>query len=404
MKILFITDNFPPEVNAPATRTYEHCKVWVQKGIDVTVITCVPNFPKGKIFDGYKNKIYQKEYIDGIKVIRVWTYIAANEGFVRRTIDYVSFGFSAVIAGIFQKADIIIATSPQFFSAFAGNCISFFKRKPWIFEVRDIWPESIASVGGLNPQSISYKILEFIELRLYKKAKLIIVVTQAFKKRLIERKQDATKIRVFTNGSNLNLFYPRVKNQKLLSELNLKNKIVFAYFGTIGMAHKMDFIVDTFSKVKNPDFHLLILGEGAKKSEILQQIQDQNIKNISFYDFVTKEEVPDYISVIDFAIVNLRKSITFTTVIPSKIFEFAAMGKPILLGVDGQAREIIETANCGLFYEPENQKDLLEKINLIASNIELQNLLIAGCRKLAIEYNREKIANEMLECIMQLKG
>ncbi len=121
MKILFLTDNFPPEVNAPATRTYEHCKEWVKQGEEVTVITCTPNFPQGKVYTGYRNRLYQKEIMDGIRVIRIWSYITANEGFLKRTLDYISFSVTSFFAGLFQQADIIIATSPQFFTALSGR-------------------------------------------------------------------------------------------------------------------------------------------------------------------------------------------------------------------------------------------------------------------------------------------
>ena len=162
MKILFLTDNFPPEVNAPATRTYEHCKEWVSSGADVTVITCAPNFPKGKVFEGYKNKLYQKEDVDGIKVIRVWTYITANKGFAKRILDYISFMISSFIAGLFIKTDVIIATSPQFFTAISGRWLSFWKRKKWIMEVRDLWPESIKAVGAMDTNP-AIRLFEFLE-------------------------------------------------------------------------------------------------------------------------------------------------------------------------------------------------------------------------------------------------
>ena len=139
MHILFITDNFPPEVNAPATRTYEHCMEWIKAGHQVTVITCAPNFPRGKVFDGYKNKIYQTAQFDGVKVIRVWSYIAANQGFIKRIIDFVSFAITSFFAGLFvRKVDVIIGTSPQFFTTVSAYGLSIFKRKPWVFELRDL--------------------------------------------------------------------------------------------------------------------------------------------------------------------------------------------------------------------------------------------------------------------------
>ena len=150
MKILFLSDNFPPEVNAPASRTYEHCKEWVKQGIDVTVITCFPNFPEGKLYLGYRNKLIQKEVIDGIQVIRIWSYITSNEGFIRRTMDYISFGIFSFSIGLFIRNDLIVATSPQFFTALFGRKLAFWRRKPWVMEVRDLWPESIKNVGALK--------------------------------------------------------------------------------------------------------------------------------------------------------------------------------------------------------------------------------------------------------------
>ena len=167
MKILFLSDNFYPEMNAPANRTFEHCKEWVKKSnIEITVITCVPNFPKGKVYDGYKNKLFQTEIIEGIKVIRVWSYIAENKNTVKRTLDFISFSFSSFWVGLFQEFDVVIGTSPQFFTTISAFLLSKIKRKPWVFELRDLWPESIKSVGMINNNSI-YKFLEKLELFLY---------------------------------------------------------------------------------------------------------------------------------------------------------------------------------------------------------------------------------------------
>ena len=216
MRILFLTDNFPPEFNAPASRTYAHCKEWVEQGADVTVITGAPNFPKGKVFEGYKNKLRQEEWIDGIRVIRVWTYIAANEGFIKRIVDYNSFMISAIFAGLFIKTDLIIATSPQFFTAIAGRWLSILKRKKWIMEVRDIWPESIKAVGAMKSNFIM-RYFEYLERRMYKTAYKIVTVTDSFKKQLIEKHNiPSSKIGVFKNGIDDSLFQPSPKNQEIL--------------------------------------------------------------------------------------------------------------------------------------------------------------------------------------------
>ena len=241
MRILFLTDNFLPEVNAPANRTYEHCKEWVKEGVEVTVITGVPNFPKGKVYLGYKNKLYQTEMIEGIKVIRVWTYISANRGFIRRTLDYLSYAIMAFFVGLFVKKDLVIATSPQFFTAVSGWILSMVSRKKWIMEVRDLWPESIKAVGAMRDSPL-YRFFVKIEMKMYRSAAHIIVVTDSFKKSLIKRGVNGNKISIYKNGANLDLFVPNIKPPYLVKKYGLEGKFIFAYIGTHGMAHGLDFI------------------------------------------------------------------------------------------------------------------------------------------------------------------
>ena len=399
MKILFITDNFPPEVNAPATRTYEHCKRWLQrdKNIQITILTCFPNFPHGKVYKGYKNKLYQKENIDGIEVIRVWSYITANKGFIKRILDYVSFALMAFLVGLFQKYDVIIATSPQFFTTWSGWGLSKIKRKPWVFELRDLWPESIKTVGAIKQSSI-INFLEKIELKLYKDSAKVISVTNSFKENLISRGIDANKIEVVTNGSNISLFYEREKNKELLQKLNLENKFIIGYIGTHGLAHSLDFIVKSISKISDNNIHFLFIGDGAVKEKIVNLSKELKLTNITFLEPVSKDEVPDYLSICDVSLAPLKKSDTFKTVIPSKIFEAAAMKKPTLLGVEGEAKSIIEKYNAGLCFEPENEKDFLDKIYKIKSEI-LYNKLQNGCEKLAKDFDRNYLADRMLNYI-----
>ena len=255
MRILFLTDNFPPETNAPATRTYEHCLKWVDMGFDVTVITCFPNFPRGRVFEGYHNKLYQKENIDGIRVIRVWSYITENNGFIKRVIDYVSYAITSFLCGLFLKTDLIIATSPQFFTAISGRMLSLFKKIPWIMEVRDLWPNSIAAVGSMSKNSKSFSLLKKIEHQLYLSASKIIVVTESFKKYILnEHGIRAEKVGVFKNGVIItNLKKPSPNDMTALKKsLDLKNKIIISYLGTHGLAHGLEFILNSISEISNP--------------------------------------------------------------------------------------------------------------------------------------------------------
>lgn len=402
MRILFITDNFTPEVNAPATRTYEHVKEWIKdENVKVTVITCVPNFPHGKVYNGYKNKLYQKEYIDGIEVIRVWSYITSNSGFIKRILDYVSFGVMAFFIGLFKNYDLIIATSPQFFTTWAAWGLNKIKRKPWIFELRDLWPESIKTVGAMKQGRI-IDTLEKIELGLYRSCDKVIAVTDAFKTNLINRGINEDKIEVVTNGSNMELFSPREKNQELLKSLNLENKFIIGYIGTHGMAHSLDFIVNSLSKVKDENIHFLFIGDGAMKQRIVDIANKLNLKNVTFLNPIKKDDVPEYLGICDVSLAPLKKEDNFKTVIPSKIFEASAMQKPTLLGVEGQAQEIIENHNAGLCFEPENEKDFIEKVQILKNNKEKYIELQKGCEQLAIDYDRKRLAKKMLEIIKNL--
>ena len=267
LNILFLTDNFPPETNAPATRTYEHAVRWVAAGHRVTVITGAPNFPEGRLYAGYRNRWYAVEEMDGIRVVRVKTYITANEGFVRRTLDYVSFMFSSFFFGLFQaRPDVVVGTSPQFFTVCAAWLLSVFKWRPFVFELRDLWPESIKAVGAMR-EGLLYKLLTGLELFLYRRARLIVCVTGAFKMQLVERGIPADKIAVVRNGVDTAVYYPRPANETLRREHGLEGKKVAGFLGTLGMAHALGSVLEAARALKEQgrdDLVFLLAGSGAE--------------------------------------------------------------------------------------------------------------------------------------------
>ena len=399
MRILFLSDNFPPEVNAPASRTFEHCREWVSMGHEVTVVTCAPNFPEGKVYVGYRNRLWQKEMIAGIRVIRVWTYIVPNKGFFKRTLDYISFSITGFLAGLFIKTDLIIATSPQFFCALAGRTLSLFKRRPWVMEVRDLWPESIKTVGLVQHDNLFIRYFEWQERRCYRSAQKIIVVTDSFKQRLVEKGIHPDKIFVVKNGVNKDLFTPMPKDEILIDSLGLSGKKIIGYIGTHGLAHKLDFILRCAKEMdgKN-DIHFLFIGSGAAKDELLQLKNDLKCSNVTMLDSVAKEQVNRYISILDIALINLRKSTLFTTVIPSKIFENAGMGIPILMGVEGEAQDIIESYHAGICFEPENMDDFQLKLNQLLQP-DFYKSAKEGCLKLAADFDRKMLAKKMMNIL-----
>ena len=399
MHVLFLTDNFPPEVNAPASRTFEHCREWVKAGHTVTVVTCAPNFPKGKVFDGYRNKLWQTETVEGIRVIRVWSYITANEGFLRRVLDYQSYMLSAIVASVFvRKVDLIIGTSPQFFTACAAYVVSRYKFRPYIFELRDLWPESIKAVGAMkNERAIRF--LEWIEMFLYRKAAKVVSVTRSFKDILVRRGIDGGKIEVITNGVDISQFKPRPKDPELTAKLGMTGKFVAGYIGTHGLAHGLETLLDAAERLRGQDFVFLFLGDGARKEALKQMAAEKKLDNVVFIDSVPKADVARYWSLLDVSVIHLKKTDLFTTVIPSKLFESMGMGLPVLHGVEGESADIVREEGAGIPFEPENADELCAALQRLKSNPAELDEFRARCLKGAQNYDRTNLALRMMKIL-----
>ncbi|KPZ52386.1 putative teichuronic acid biosynthesis glycosyltransferase TuaH [Pseudoalteromonas sp. P1-13-1a] len=400
MHILFLTDNFPPEGNAPATRTYEHAREWVKLGHKVTIITGAPNFPEGKVFDGYRNSWYSKSYLDGIEVRRVKTYITANEGFMKRILDFLSFMITSFIAGLFvKKPDVIVGTSPQFFTAVSAWALSAVRFKPFIFELRDIWPASITAVGAMK-DSIAIRILEKLEMFLYKRAGSIISVTNAFKKELIERGVDGDKIDVVLNGVDLAKYQPvSVKDNEFSKRYNLEGKFVAGYIGTHGMAHGLEAIVEVAEQLKeNDDIRILFAGGGAARKKVVDLVAEKELSNVVLIDRQPKEMMPIIWSLCDISLVPLVNNDLFRTVIPSKIFECMGMGIPTVMSVpEGEATQIIRETASGLVVESENVEQIKNAILYIYSDNKVYRNMRLGSISSAPKFSRTTNAQLMLD-------
>ncbi|MEP4484832.1 MAG: glycosyltransferase family 4 protein [Halioglobus sp.] len=400
MQILFLTDNFPPEGNAPATRTYEHAREWVKLGHAVTIITCAPNFPEGVLFEGYRNRWYQREVIDGIDVVRVKTYITANEGFTKRILDYVSFGFMGGVAGLFQKRpDVIVSTSPQFFCACGAWVLSVVRWKPWVFELRDIWPASITAVGAMEKSAV-IRFLEMLEMFLYRRADRIVSVTNSFKRELVERGIDGDKIDVVVNGVDLSTYSPtKVKNDEMATEYELAGKFVVGYIGTHGMAHALDKILDAAELLRSDDnIRFLFAGGGAERANLELMARERKLSNVVMMPRQSKENMPAVWSLCDISIISLRDTALFTKVIPSKIFESMGMGLPMVIACPkGEATEIIESTGSGVAVPPEDPTALAACIRSLYDDSARLGELARASGASAEAYDRNRQAALMLE-------
>jgi glycosyltransferase involved in cell wall biosynthesis len=401
MKILFLTENFPPEVNAASGRIFERACYWVKWGHEVTVVTQVPNFPVGKVYPGYRNRLYQTEEMEGIRVVRVKTFIAKNEGVVRRILDFVSFMLAGYLAGSLQKRpDLVVANSPQFFTAVAGWMVSITRRVPFVFELADIWPASIVAVGALQ-QSRILRWAEKLELFLYRRAALVVSLTRSFERDLVRRGIPSEKIRVVINGVDLHRYSPRPKHRETLSELSLESHFCVGYIGTHGMAHDLGNVLrcaDLLRKEKEVRF--LFVGAGAEKDQLVRQARETDLPNAIFVPPRPKDRIANYWSVCDVALIHLKGSEVFRSVIPSKMFEAMAMGLPILLvSPPGEASEILEREGAGLCIPAGEPEALARAVLRLKKDPPLRRRLADHGLAAAPRHSREDQARGMLDAL-----
>jgi glycosyltransferase involved in cell wall biosynthesis len=413
MKILYISQYFPPEMGAPAARAVELSKHWAAAGHEVTVLTGFPNHPTGVVPLAYRDKLRRlvvREQVNGIHLVRSWLLPFPNRKAYERMLNYSSFSVSAAITGLFlSRPDVVIATSPQLLVGLSGWWLARWKRVPFVFEVRDLWPESLAAVGMSDGNSLLHRSLARIAGFLNRRSDRIVVVTPAFEDYLVERLHvPRQKIAVVENGVETDLFAPGA-GATVRRELEAEGKFVVSYIGTMGMAHGLETILDAAAQLRstNPEIVFLVLGEGAEKERIIASARELGLDNLRFIDQQPREKIPSYICASDVCLVLLKKSDIFKTVIPTKMLEFMACARPVILGVDGQARAILEEADSGLVVEPENAAALVDAIRYLAANAEIAGKLGRNGREYIVrKFSRRQTAEKyisVLESLLNLR-
>ena len=406
MRILFLADNFPPERNAQAARVYERACYWVKWGHSVTVITSAPNFPDGKVFPGYKNRWRQVEEIDGIRVVRVKTLITSNAGTILRVLDFLSYMVTAFLAGLGERRpDLIGASSPQFFAAVAAWALSATRRLPFVLELADLWPESIVAVGAMRKSS-ALRLLEKLELFLYRRAVRIVTLTTAFKQNLVQRGVPDGKIDVVINGVDLPRYVPRARDAALADSWKIaESDFVVGYIGTHGMAHGLENVLSTAAVMGCRDVRFVLVGAGSEREKLIAEAHRRDLHNVVFVPAQPKEMMPAFWSLCDVALIHLKNAPTFATVIPSKIFEAMGMGLPILLAAPkGEASDIVEREGVGLWVPSNDPSALASAILLLKEDRSLRAHLAAQSRAAAANHSRERQASEMLTVLRKAVG
>jgi glycosyltransferase involved in cell wall biosynthesis len=407
LRILFLTHYFPPEVNAPASRTYEHARAWVRLGHIVTVVTCFPNHPDGRLYAGFRNRLWQCDYVNGVRVIRVWTYLAPNQGFMRRNLNYICYFLAACVAAPFlPRTDVVISTSPQLFCGFAGYVVSRLKRTPWVLEIRDLWPESIVAVGAMRAGA-AIRLLEALEHFMYRKAEHVVALTEAFADHIAACGATPHKITVVKNGVDFEHFARPVDHSRALrAELGLSNRFVAGYLGTIGMAHRLETVLDAAACLRgDPSIGFLIVGAGAGRKQLCRFREERGLSNVVILDQQPKERMPALWASCDTSLVLLRNAPTFSKVLPSKLFESMAMALPIVLGVKGESRALVEQVGCGIAIAPEDAEGLANAVlSLAADPGRARAMGERGRRYVMAHHDRDRIASRFAALLENVAG
>jgi putative colanic acid biosynthesis glycosyltransferase WcaI len=364
MRVLFISQYFPPEMGAPAARTYELSRRWARLGAEVTVVTAIPNHPTGIIPEAYRNATLFEEEVDGVRVIRTWIYAAANRGVWRRSLNYTSFMGSSLLQGLRRAGpvDVVVATSPQFLVGLSGWAASRLRGVPFVFEVRDLWPDSIAALGVMQEGSV-LRWLRRIEMMLYRQATRVVGVAHSTQTELVRRGVDPEKIVIIPNGADAEVFRDLEKYNGIRENLELGHKFVVSYVGTHGMAHGLETVLECADLLRgNTDIAFLFVGDGAEREQLVRRARELELRNTHFVGVQPRERIPYYLATSDVSLVPLKRKPLFEKVLPSKLFEIMGCARPVILGVEGEARAAVEAARAGLCVRPEDPRDLAAAI------------------------------------------
>lgn len=404
MKILYVSQYYPPEMGAPAARVSAFARRWAAAGHDVTVLTTFPNHPTGVIRPEYRGRWLMEEDDRGVRVVRTYLYAAANKGILKRSLCYASFATSSVVQGFGPtgRPDLIVATSPQFLVAMSGWLLSALKRVPLVLEVRDLWPDSIVAVGALPEDSTAVRLLRTLERFVYRKSDLAVSVTRSFLPHI--REGGARRTALVTNGVDPELFHPLEDRDAVRRRYDLGDRFVACFAGTLGMAHGLEIVLDAAERLRgDPRFLFWLVGEGARRKELEAEARRRGLDNVRFQGQVPREEVPAILACADVALVLLRPDPLFETVLPSKIFEAFGAGRPVILGVAGESRELLLESGGGIPITPGDAGELVGAVRELAGDRARADELGRTGREFVLgRYTHDALAARYLEELQSL--
>lgn len=404
MRILYFTQYYPPEVGATQTRAYEMSRYLASRGHHVTIVTEVPNHPSGIIPPKYHRRISERVRENGIDVLRLWVWASPEKNFKSRMRFYLSYMNMAAIAGTLIKGryDLVYSTSPPLFVGAAGLAAATIRRIPFVFEVRDLWPESAVALGELSSER-AISAAEKLEALLYKRAARIVTVTRSIRARLQHRLKPSEKVVLIPNGANTDHFqFTQQGRDSVRAELNLQDKFVVMYAGIHGIAQGLETLLHAAQQLtESPEIQFVFVGEGPKKTELVRMSQSLNLANVRFLPEVSSQLIPSYLSAADCTIVPLRDEPLFEGALPSKMFEAWAVARPTIVSVRGEAEAVMQGAEAGLFSRPEDPADMASAIKRLYSNPRRAAQMGQNGRNFVETHYSREIQAQALESLLQ---
>lgn len=405
MKILFLTQYCPPEVGAPQNRIFEFAKQLKSFGHEVSILTAMPNYPKGEIFSEYVGKKYLEEEIDGIKIYRTSIYATKEKGFVKKMRNYLSFTFSSVFKGMknIKMQDVIITESPPLFLGWSGYKIAKRKKAKFVFNVSDLWPESAVKLDVIHNKLI-IKASTILEEFCYKKAAAITCQTKGIVDNIVNRGFPKEKVHLITNGIDTDFFRPDKRDEECRKKIGVQDKFAVCYAGNHGIAQGLEVIIEAAEKLReNKNIQFVFIGDGPEKDKLIKIAKEKSLKNITFLPMQLKPDMPKIIASMDATVIPLKKLDLFKGALPSKMFEALSSELPIILAVEGEAEKLINKAKAGIVVEPENPEAISNAILKLYNDEVLRKELGINGRDFVKEYySRVNIAKKLEEILLSI--
>jgi glycosyltransferase involved in cell wall biosynthesis len=405
MRIVILTQYYPPETGAPQNRLSDLADRLKTAGDDVEVWTAMPNYPVGKIQKGYQGKLFFSEIQDGITVKRSWIFASQSKSILPRLLNYFSFVFSVIIRGLINssKADFVICESPPIFLGISAVLICKIKRAKLVFNVSDLWPESAEKLNIVTNKTL-LGWAEKLELALYKRSFVVSGQTQGIVNN-IQNRSPQKNLYWLPNGVDPEWFNPDMYSRDWRYENGFKkDDVLFLYAGIIGYAQGLDVIIRAAARLNHlSHVHWIMVGDGPVKEELKLLKSKLHTNQVHFFGNQPRNKMPEIVKACDATVVPLKKLPLFEGAIPSKIFENLAMEVPVVLGVEGEAKELfINQANAGLAFEPENDEALAGCILKLLNKPELLIQFGKNGRNYVLKsFNRERIAIDFRNFLLE---